>query len=344
MKSELDAAGLHDPRLRAAYADCARFLRSRNSAAYPAARALLPPSHRPYWDAILAFTTYVDDVLDDPDVAVAERTVRYERYTAQFHMLRTGEDPWPSEDGRPAHLARAFAHFSTAWRIPEDSVRLFLDTISTDLHVTQYETFAELAGYVHGVCAQGSQWGGLLFHPRDEEAAAAAAEAMSFGLQLTDYLRDLREDLHDGRLYIPVEDLDRFGLTREGLERTVRMGRTTPALRDLVEFQVRRAREYLDKAAGWWRLVHPSMRELPRQYVALARASTEQIVRDGYDVLRPSRRHRAATAFHAAVVLKAAGVRGRATRLLHPAPPPVRAPEPGAPARPRKASEWSGEF
>ncbi|MBE1537650.1 squalene/phytoene synthase family protein [Actinomadura algeriensis] len=322
MKQNLDAAGLRDPGLRTAYAACETFLRRRNSAAYPAARSLLPPGRRPYWDAILAFTTYVDDLLDDPAVPVEERAASYDGYTRRFRLRAEGREPWPDPPDEGALLARAFADFTATWRIPGASVHLFLDTIRTDLHVTQYPTFDDLSRYITGVCVQGSQWGGVLFNPRDERAAAAAASAMSFGLQLTDYLDDLREDLADGRLYLPLEDLDRFGLCRAEVERAAETATMTPRLRELVRFQLHRARAYLDEAARWRPLVHPSMRELPRQYVALARAETDRIARDDYDVFHPSRRRRATAAVRAAAALGAARVRARASRLSHAVPVP----------------------
>lgn len=322
MKRELDAAGIYDDHLRAAYAECRAYLRRRGTAAYPATRSLLPPGRRPFWDAIIAFTTYVDSLLDDPNAPVAERAIRFDGYVQGFEELTEGDDPWLGNTGHGPQLARAFAHFAAAWRLPQASVRLSLSTVRSDLYVTHYETFADLADYIAGVCVQGTLWGVPLFDPRDERAAACAAAAMSFGLQLTDYIRDLRADLEDGRLYLPLEDLDRFGLRRADVERAATAGRMTPELRELVHFELERARRYLDEASRLRHAVHPAMREMPRMHVALARAEVNRIARDRYDVFQPSWRRRRVSALRGGVSLGAARLRARVTWLLNPPPPP----------------------
>ncbi|RLV08932.1 phytoene synthase [Streptomyces griseocarneus] len=291
---EIRAAGLDDdPRLARDYAACNTFLRRRNSAAYPAARLLLAPDKRPHWDAILAFCTQVDGLIDAPDRPVAARAAQYDAYVREFFALLTGENPWPhppetTQEAVGRRLARAFAHSVATWNIPQDSVRLALKTIRTDMEVTEYPTFADLAAYLDGLCGQAAKWGNALLMSggRSTEEADTKAAAASFGLQLTDCLRDLGEDLDDGRLYLPLEDLERFGLTRACVEEAARARQMTPALRDLVRFEVDRARRYFAEAADWWRLVDPAARELPRQYVRLGQFTLEQITRSGHDIFR----------------------------------------------------------
>lgn len=319
---DLNAAGLHDYRMRTAYAACADYLGQRNSAAYPAARCLLPPDRRPYWDAILAFATYIDDVIDDPHLSPHQRAEQYDAYRQDFLRLMAGDDPW-SDSSAPvpdrlfrSHLiARAFQHFVRTWDIPQQSVQLFLDTIRTDLHVTEYPTYVDLERYIFGVCAQGSMWGNALLLPHSEDAAARSV-AMSFGLQLTDYLHDLREDLGDGRLYLPLEDLERLGLRRSDVEDAAMARRMTEPLRALVAFEVDRARRHLEEAADWWRLVHPLTRELPRQYVRLGRHTLEQIAHSDFDIFRTRRGRRLAGIARASAGLACGYLRATGTRLL----------------------------
>ncbi|RLV09121.1 phytoene synthase [Streptomyces griseocarneus] len=260
---------------------------------------LLAPDKRPYWDAMIAFASHVDDLIDDPDRPVAARAAQYDAYAREFLTFLAGENPWPhppetTQEAVGRHLARAFAHFVTTWNIPQESVRGFLETIRTDLEVTEYPTFADLATYVDRVCGENTRWGNVLLMSggRSTERADAKAGAASFGLQLTDYLRDLGEDLGDGRLYLPLEDLERFGLTRACVEEAARARQMTPALRDLVRFEVDRARRYFAEAADWWRLVDPAARELPRQYVRLGQFTLEQITRSGHDIFRTAPRAR----------------------------------------------------
>ncbi|WP_217143229.1 squalene/phytoene synthase family protein [Streptomyces sp. AC627_RSS907] len=332
---EIRAAGLTDPHLFAAYAACGAFLRKRNSAAYPAARMLLAPDRRPYWDAILAFSTYVDDIVDDPDLPVTERRARAEAYERNVFALMAGDDPWAdgtvggqSRMGR--HLAHAFGHFVRTWDIPADSVRTFMATIRTDLEVGQYPLFADLERYIHGVCVQGVLWGNALLMPggRREPEAERKAAAASFGLQLTDYLRDLAEDLGDGRLYLPLEDLTAFGLTRDEVERAARRARMTPTLRDLVRFEVERAGRYFAEAADWWRLVDPPARELPRQYVRLGRFSLERIIQSDYDIFRTPPRAHLMCAASSGASFSLGLTRVITQRLTTPRPPDARRPLP----------------
>lgn len=322
---EIRAAGLRDPRTARAYAVCGAFLRRRNSAAYPMARLLLAPAGRPYWDAILAFSTYVDDLVDDPSRPVPERVARFDAYERDFFSLLAGSAPRPDraateQDAVGRQLAHAFAHFVRRWNIPEASVRQFMATIRTDLHVTEYPALPDLETYIHGVCGQGTLWGNALLvgdGVRNAEADAGAIAA-SFGLQLTDYLRDLREDLADGRLYLPLADLAGFGMNRADVEEAARRGRMDPALRELVRFEVDRARRYFDEAAGWWRLVEPSARELPRQYVRLGRLSLEQIAHSGHDVFRLAPRARLSCAISSWAGFTTGYARAAAGRLARP--------------------------
>nr|UYF26245.1 squalene/phytoene synthase like prenyltransferase [Nocardiopsis sp. CMB-M0232] len=290
---ELDAAGFRDLRLRDAYGTCQTFLRHRNSATYPAASTLLPPGKRPYWDAVFAFTTYADDLIDDPLRPPESRAARFDEFERMFFLLLKSDHPWreaPAEgQGRLARrLSLAFLHTVRTWGISEESIRQFMSTIRTDLHTTDYPAFADLHAYIHGVCAVGTQWNVELLEPHDDEAARRAA-SMSVGLQLTDILLDLREDLAVGRLYLPVEDLRRFGLTRADVEDAAAHGRLTDPLRELVRFEADRARSAFADAGDWWRLAHPCTRELPRLYMQLGRASLESIVRARFDVLNPVR-------------------------------------------------------
>ncbi|WKX68705.1 squalene/phytoene synthase family protein [Streptomyces sp. XD-27] len=318
---ELTAAGLHDRRIAAAYICCGRYLSRGNPAAYPIARSLLPPGKRPYWDAILAFAVYVDNLIDDRTKSTTERRAQYDAYMKQVLLFLSGDDPWPRDPKTKAdlmgrQLALAFRHFTRTWDIPESSVHRFLTTIRTDLWVTEYPRYADLAEYIDGVCGENTIWGNALFGTRDEEADRRAVAA-SFGLQLTDYLRDLGEDLADGRLYLPLEDLRDVGLTRADVEQAARDRRMTPRLRELVEFETDRARRCFAEAADWWRLVHPSGRELTRTYVRLGQISLEQIRRSGHDIfrIRPRARLACATAscagFAAGYVRAAAGRRRR---------------------------------
>ncbi|MFH9734760.1 squalene/phytoene synthase family protein [Streptomyces sp. NPDC017260] len=291
---DIRAANLRDPELCRAYAACESFLRRDFVKHYLPLRQLLPPGRRPYWDAILAFSIHVDNLIDDARVPVPQRTVRYDAYTRDFFALLDGEDPWtgpPSsrQDRLGRTFARAFAHFTRVWDIPRDSVRPALTNIAADLRVTEYASFPDLERHIRSTGGEHTLWLNALLGSRAHRSEEAREHAVSalLGLQLTDNLRDLREDLADGRLFLPLDDLKAFGLDRAELEAAAQDRRMTDSLRDLVRFEAERARGYLDRAADWWRWADAGSRELPRQYVSMARCVLRQVPHSRHDVFHP---------------------------------------------------------
>ncbi|MFH9816640.1 squalene/phytoene synthase family protein [Streptomyces sp. NPDC017230] len=288
---DIRAANLRDPELCRAYAACGSFLRRNFVAHYFPLRQLLPPGRRPYWDAILALSIHVDDLIDDARVPVPERMVRYDAYTRDFFALLDGQDPWtgpPSsrQDRLGRAFGRAFAHFTRVWDIPRESVELALTNIGADLRVTEYASFADLERHIRGTGGEHNMWLNALLGSRAHHSEEAREHAVSalLGLQLTDNLRDLREDLADGRLFLPLDDLKAFGLDRAELEAAARDRRMTDRLRDLARFEAERARGHLDRAADWWRWADADARELPRQYVSMARCVLRQVPHSRHDV------------------------------------------------------------
>ncbi|WP_181785901.1 phytoene/squalene synthase family protein [Streptomyces phytophilus] len=291
---ELVAAGVHTGALVEAYTCCGQYLSRSNSAAYPAARALLYPSIRPYYDAILAFCGYADELLDDQTTPVREREVAYDAWTSAFFDGSYESDPagaLPPGGPQGRLISRAFRHVVDTYGIDLDTVREFLHTMRGDLHVTSYATYADLNRYMSGISGVHAGWMNALLETRHDDAQRIAS-SLGYGVYLLDFLADLREDLELGRVYIPAEDLDMFGLDRAAFEQIVSRGVMTPPFRELIHFETVRAGQYFDTADTWWRHVHPSSRELPRQYLALARLSLRQLVRSDYDVFRSRPRGR----------------------------------------------------
>ncbi|MGD9482635.1 squalene/phytoene synthase family protein [Streptomyces sp. TRM70308] len=288
---ELTAAGVRDRHVTEAYEHCGAALARKNSAAYPLARVLLPAGKRPYYDAMLALCGHADDLLDDPGKSIAERGEAYDEFVADFFRDEERFDPGkPVADApRRRHgrlVSRAFRHFTSTWGIPQESVREFLLTMREDLSVTSFPTYGDLHHYMQGVSGVPTRWVNTLLEPR-HEGAERMATALGYGLYLLDFLADIREDLELGRVYLPAEDLRSFGLDRASLESAVRRGTMTEPLRELVRFEAERVGRYFDEAEEWWHHVHPSSRELPRQYLALGRQTLRQLLRADCDVLRP---------------------------------------------------------
>lgn len=288
---ELKAAGLRGGELYTAYRSCGRYLARRNAAAFPVARFLLPAGKRPYYDAMLAFAGYADQILDDADSPPAERAARFDAFEGDF-FRRFAE----GAVGRPLSAAEresegwqistAFLHFALTWGVTEESIRGFTDGLRSDLYVTEYPTFADLLGYMQGVSGEAGLWVNTLLEPRSDDAVRPAV-SLGYGVYLLDFLSDIGEDLSLGRVYLPGEHLKLFDLDRAHLEEAASRRRMTEQLRELVRYECRMISRYFDEAEEWWPLVHPSCRELPRQYLRLGRFALRRLVQADYDVFRP---------------------------------------------------------
>ena len=246
---------MQDPALASAYAQCKAIHRKYDPSFY-AGCLMLPPAKRPYIDSLYAHARMLDQIVDDPSAAdVAAKEARLDaRIAAYERALQQGDSDDP--------VLKAAAHTALTWDIPIEHFHAFSDTMRSDLTVTDYATYDDLLAYMYGAGALlGLQLVPVL-EPLDPsaDAAAHAAErsiALGYALQLTNILRDVEEDLDRGRLYLPQEDLAKFGVTRADFEaRTM-----TDGLRALLKFEAERARAYYAEAHAAITLLHPASRE-----------------------------------------------------------------------------------
>ncbi|MGK5534229.1 phytoene/squalene synthase family protein, partial [Streptomyces sp. URMC 129] len=282
---ELASAGLRNSEMTAAYAACGRYLARRNCAAFPVARFLLPPGKRPYYDAMLAFCGYADDLLDTTDGTASERGDRFDAFQAEFFRRLTDPPDAPPPADRAALICRALAHTVRTWDMDVNRIRRFLTTLRTDLDTTTYRTFEDLERYMSSVSGDMSIWVNTLLEPRDDEAAEKAV-ALGYGVYMLDFLQDVSEDIALGRVYLPLADLERHGVSHDDLATAAAHRRMTAPLREAVRFQTDRIQGFFRQADGWHHHVHPSGRELPRQYLTLGRNALNGLLRDNYDIFR----------------------------------------------------------
>ncbi|MFJ3582962.1 phytoene/squalene synthase family protein [Streptomyces sp. NPDC090127] len=217
---ELDAAGVRDPRLRAAYAAC-RQLNARHGKTYFLATRLLPVDRRCAVHALYGFARRADDIVDDlgADATTAQRGAALDALEADWHTaLRGGA----ARDPVVVAVADTVVRYDIARRHFTD----FLSSMRTDLSVRDYPTYADLRRYMHGSAAViGLQMVPVLgtVVPREEAEPHAAALGVAF--QLTNFLRDVGEDLDRDRVYLPVDLLGSYGVDRELLQWSRRTGR-----------------------------------------------------------------------------------------------------------------------
>jgi len=212
--SELDAAGVDDPALRDAYRRC-RAINARTGKTFFLATRLLAPRQRPAVHALYGFARRADDILDDfdapCDVEVRARQLQ-QLSTRLFNSLVEGQ---PCDDDPTltavVHTARKY---DIGWALFDD----FLASMRMDLTVSDYPDRIALERYMYGSAEViGLQMLPILgtVGPREDVAPYAAALGKAF--QLTNFIRDVDEDLRRGRVYLPADELAVHGVDRDVL-------------------------------------------------------------------------------------------------------------------------------
>lgn len=248
-EGSLDAAGITDPVLRDDFQVCRR-LNALHGRTYYLATALLPPAKRPYVWALYGFARYADEFVDsltdpDPDALVA--------WGKSFlDALETGDADEP--------VGRAMLHTVRRWDIPRAHVEAFLHSMRMDITETGYATYADLEDYMYGSAAViGLQMLPVL-EPVDD-AASAHARLLGEAFQMSNFIRDVGEDLERGRVYLPQDSLDAAGASRDDLWAGRRTGVVTPAVRSLLVAEIARTRDLYDRARPGIAMLHPTSRD-----------------------------------------------------------------------------------
>ena len=232
INTELDAAGISDARLRESYRYCRR-LNAQHGRTYFLATRLLMPSQRPAVHALYGFARYADDILDDlhSDASTAEREARLGQLAARFFAGADGEDS--AEPVLPAVL-----HTARSYRIPLNLFDDFLASMRMDLSVTDYADRAALNRYMRGSAEViGLQMLPILGTVSPLSDAEPYAEKLGQAFQLTNFLRDVNEDLERNRVYLPADELAAFGVDRDLLTWCQHNRRTDSRVRQALSAQ-----------------------------------------------------------------------------------------------------------
>src|SRR5262249_25643920 len=186
------------------YARC-RELNKAYGTTYYAATFLLPRVKRHYVHALYGFCRHADDIVDDLGPAPVE--VR-EKALADFGE-RFFADLTDGDSDDP--VLKAVVHTVKAFGIDPGCFQRFLRSMTMDLTVSTYDTFDDLLDYMDGSAAVIGEMMLPILEPKSGDAARHARD-LGIAFQLTNFLRDVREDLERGRVYIPQDDLERFGV------------------------------------------------------------------------------------------------------------------------------------
>ncbi|HEY3955063.1 MAG TPA: presqualene diphosphate synthase HpnD [Streptosporangiaceae bacterium] len=194
---------------------------------------LLPPAKRRALSAVYALARRIDDI-GDGTLPAADKVAALGYVRGEVQALAAGQPP--AGDPVYAALADAAGHFP----IPVAAFEEIIEGCEADVRGTSYETFDQLLHYCRCVAGSVGRLTLGVFGATDQAAASPLADALGVALQLTNILRDIREDYENGRVYLPAEDLTRFGCSLNGAG-----PQPSQALAQLVGFEAERAR-------GWY--------------------------------------------------------------------------------------------
>jgi len=197
---------------------------------FPVASILLPGRLRPAVEAIYAFARSADDLADEGDASPEQRLAALSAYEAELARIDAGAD---SELPMFARLAQVIRHY----QLPVKPLYELLSAFKQDVLVSRYQTYDGLLDY----CSRSANpVGYLMLHLYDavDEENVRDADAICTALQLINFLQDVAIDLHKERIYLPLEDLNRFAISPAALDHPS----ARPRWRSMMKFEVERSR------------------------------------------------------------------------------------------------------
>jgi squalene synthase HpnC len=260
--------------LAAARSYCARLTRTHYEN-FSVASLLLPRRLLPHFHAVYAYCRWADDLADESGGGPAALALlRWWRKELLHCYLR-------GYDGRPCHpVMTALRATIRRFAIPP---RPFLDLLTAfeqDQAVKRYQTYEQLLGYCRYSADPVGHLVLYLCECYDDERAALADHVCT-GLQLANFWQDVARDLDIGRIYLPAEDRQRFGVTEDDL----RARRSTPGFVELMRFEVERARELFHRGEPLFDKLPAELRPDVELFQRGGLAILRKIERDAYDVL-----------------------------------------------------------
>ncbi len=261
---------------------------------FPVALRLLPGRYRRRLEAVYGFARAVDDMGDE--APPGERAQLLDALEADLGRLYQFQDPalregpagdGPPEDGPQLGVVRALATVVGECAIPQ---QVFADLITAnrqDQVVSRYPAFSDLVAYCR---LSANPVGRIVLHVFgvDTPERRILSDRVCTALQLAEHWQDVAEDFQAGRIYLPAEDMERFGCAESDLAAPS----AGPQLRALMAFEVERAGQLLDEGASLVGNLHGSARVAVAGYVAGGRAALAAITEAGHDVLRATHKPR----------------------------------------------------
>ncbi|WP_407547697.1 squalene/phytoene synthase family protein [Streptomyces sp. Pv4-95] len=269
----LDAAEIRSPHLRSDFTRQRKLVRRYRPQHYVATRLLLPSALVPHVVVATAFMHHTDNLLDSGPRRA--RSGAFDRWNEEVReALGTGHSTHP--------LIRPLLHAVRAHPCLASHVEEFLDGARTDLNFTGFATEADYQRYIDRYSLPAFMViAGLLAPTADPDDYRSACRSYIDGSQRLDFVNDLSEDLGDGRLAIPLDAMERHGVTRTDLEH----GRDTAEVRALLHELLGQARRTLASSRVITQLVPPAHRPLARTLIAVEERTADAAIGKGAALL-----------------------------------------------------------
>jgi phytoene synthase len=259
--------------LQASYDECKR-LNALHGKTYYLATLLLPAAKRPPVHALYGFARFADEIVDDLASTLSPKEKADALRTwgdSVLADLRAGK----SED----LIGRALVDTVNRYSIPLDYFDAFMTSMEMDLTVTRYKNYEELMTYVYGSAVViGLEMLPILGY--NDSRAIEAATALGTAFQLANFIRDIDEDVDRGRIYMPLDELARFGVSEEMLLRRS----MTPEIVEAIKFQIARVRDLQAIAEAGIQYLDPISRPCIRAASELYCGIVDEIEANGYDI------------------------------------------------------------
>jgi phytoene synthase len=254
-----------------AYAEVVRITR-REARNFAWGIAVLPKPKRLAVAALYAFARRVDDISDDPGSAVEERRRGLGACRSAVEALPQAPDDDP--------VLVALGDATSRYPVPRSAL---LDLVSgglMDVETSRYASWEELREYCRCVAGAVGLACTAVYGPRDPSAAAPRAETLGLALQQINIMRDVAEDWGLGRVYLPRDECERFGVT----EADIAAGRVCPAWQGLMDHQASRAESLMREGLELLPLLDRRSALCVRAFAGIYRGLLVQMRRRGYDV------------------------------------------------------------
>jgi 15-cis-phytoene synthase len=242
---------------------------------------LLPRPKRRAMSAVYAFARRVDDIGDgnlDRDTALAGLADERRRVAT---VGRGEQDGWRAVElgDRDDPVIIALAHARRHYDLPLEALELLIDGVELDVRGASYETFEELVGYCRAVAGSIGRLCLAIFTDGHGNGAGGMADELGVAMQLTNIIRDIREDYARGRVYLPAEDLQRFGCHD--------LAELSPEqVAPLISFEAARAQQWFDRGMQLIEQLEPRSASCVLAMTGIYRSILERIAREPAEVMR----------------------------------------------------------